>query len=100
MTFQEASNILAKISEDGEWWKLNHGAANRSQMIAAMNQTGTAHSGYRYAFMNEKAKKVISILAEVAGEFNSQHPNDLFSVDDLIDILGTAQFLLSKKTEQ
>jgi hypothetical protein len=78
--------------------KLEHGRDLRIAMHEAIVK-GQKPVGYRPAFLRESSQVVISLLGELAEEFDQQHQDDKASLHDLMDVLATAVGLLKREID-
>ena len=67
--------------------------------MAAQIAAGLTPTGYRADFLDQAAQEVIAALGVAAERFNAEHPDDLCSVNDLLDALVTAKARLVKAAQ-
>lgn len=73
---------------------------NSREKIKNQLDQGELPDDYRVEFIIESSWRVIDLLEIIAKEFNEQHPNDLCSVHDFLDILATTMNKLKQATDK
>jgi len=69
--------------------RLKNGLALRAQIGAALNGDGPEPDHYRVEWLRASTKRMLSLLGDIAREFNKTHPEDACSTHDFVDILAT-----------
>lgn len=84
---QFASKVFCKLLS-GHSDKLQKANQSRNKIVEQINN-GQKPTGYRYKFLKDSSWKVVDLLAELALQFNKEHPDDVCTVLDFVDILNT-----------
>lgn len=75
--------------------KLEFGMRMRQEMHKALEE-GRRPPGYRADWIKSSAATMVSVLGEIAKDFNTEHPDDTCSLADLMDITATTMGLLKR----
>ena len=78
--------------------RLQNGLSERER-IKKQIQNGDRPSGYRAEWLRKSSARVITLLQEIAQEFDTIYTTDKFSALDLIDILSTTQRKIKSSLE-
>lgn len=78
--------------------RLQNGARMRKEIRAAI-QRGERPTGYRVEWLRDSGYEIIKTLTKIAKQFDKEHLQDKASVQDLMDVITTALFLLKKATK-
>jgi hypothetical protein len=81
------SRAFKKLLEENKD-QLARGAALRRRMQQEL-AAGIAPTGYRAEFLDRTSREIITHLCAAAERFNAEHPDDLFSSADALDVLAT-----------
>jgi hypothetical protein len=68
--------------------------ARGAQLRAAMQrqiEAGLTPTGYRADFLDKTSREIVEWLCAAAEKFNKDHPDDMCSTADFLDILMTAR---------
>lgn len=76
--------------------RLEYGMKMRAEMHKALTE-GKRPPGYRAHWIKENAAVLLSVLGEIAKDFDSQHPEDKCSLADLMDVTATCMGMLKKE---
>jgi len=82
-----AANIIRQVVQRRKE-KFETANILRTQMVRQIN-AGQKPTGYRAHWHYESAKELRDKLVEIATRFNAEHPYDVATITDLIDILHT-----------
>ncbi|NDG28447.1 MAG: hypothetical protein EB120_14875 [Proteobacteria bacterium] len=99
MTKEEKIEFVMKIMEkfvENQELKLARGARLREEIRQTI-QKGQMPKGYRAEWLINSGHEILAALSKIAKKFDRDFPDDRASVNDLMDILTTAQFLLKKQ---
>jgi hypothetical protein len=95
MTDQEVTQVFIELINDSNR-RLKHGLKLRQEIADALDR-GETPTGYRVDLLRLGAVALVNKLEEIGKQFNKDHPNDQFSLGDVLDILATATALVQKK---
>lgn len=100
MTPEQAKETAAVFVELIEQRKklLEHGMKLRLEMHKAMEE-GRRPTGYRADWIRRSATIMLSVLQEIARDFDLEHTDDRCSLADLMDVTATTMGLLKKENE-
>lgn len=84
-----ASQVFQKLKEQSKD-RLSRGAQLRAAMVAQL-AAGLDPTGYRVDFLHATAKQIIDVLCAAAETFNTEHPDDMISTADFLDVLATTK---------
>ena len=93
-TLPEASAFLLKLVKHQKA-RLEYGQKDRARIQKQLDR-GQEPTGARVTFLTKSANKIISLMAELAQEYDNVNINDKISTDDLVDCLATAENKLAK----
>jgi hypothetical protein len=79
--------------------RLSYGSRLRQEVQKAI-QEGKVLDHYRYKWLNDSANDIIDFLQDIAKGFDTDHPNDMCSAQDLLDILAVAHSRLKRGFEK
>ncbi len=92
----DINQVFVRVSRDSTL-PIQHGLVLRDRMWDQLKR-GVVPSGYRYDWLLTTARSVIKLLGKESENFDTAHPGDRASVEDLKDALRFALSMLEKNS--
>lgn len=89
MEFSDAVDVLVQVATSKRL-RLQRGQLRREQIKAAL-EAGEPVTGPRIDWLRDTGNGVLAVLTEAAQAYNTAHPDDMISSQDLCDVLATVR---------
>lgn len=88
--------LLQVVQSPTDQERLQHGVMLRDDMHAQLEVGLTPQDDYRWEFLESHTKVVIDFVKKLGNEFNAQHPEDMYSNLDALDLLNACVSILKR----